>query len=46
MKLKKSKHIVISEENYQILKILGSTGDSFNDVLNNILKGAKNEQTQ
>jgi hypothetical protein len=29
--------IAISPENYNILKEQGKTGDSFNDVLNNIL---------
>ena len=44
MTLKKSKHIVISEDNYRILKTLGSTGDSFNDVIENILKGKKDDE--
>jgi len=35
------KHIVISEKNYQLLKELGKTGDSFNDVITKIL-GVKN----
>lgn len=39
------KHIVISKENYTTLKNLGKAGDSFNDVLNMILKKleARNE---
>lgn len=32
------KHIVISEKNYCALKNLGKGGDSFNDVLNIVLK--------
>jgi len=32
------KHIVISEDNYQKLKELGKTGDSFNDVVTALLK--------
>ena len=32
------KHIVISEKNYCTLKNLGKAGDSFNDVLNIVLK--------
>ena len=32
------KNICISETNYNLLKKLGHTGDSFNDVLNKILK--------
>jgi len=35
------KHIVISAENYQKLKNLGKTGDSFNDVLSLILEESK-----
>lgn len=34
----KLKTIVLSEENYQKLKSLGSMGESFNDVLSRILK--------
>ena len=33
----KYKNIVISEDNYRILKELGNAGDSFNDVLTEIL---------
>jgi predicted CopG family antitoxin len=32
------KNICISETNYKLLKELGHTGDSFNDVLTKILK--------
>ncbi|HEY7573308.1 MAG TPA: hypothetical protein VH796_18255 [Nitrososphaeraceae archaeon] len=32
------KNIIISETNYNILKQLGSTGESFNDVITNVLK--------
>lgn len=32
------KNILISETNYNILKQLGSTGESFNDVITSILK--------
>ena len=32
------KHILITLENYQTLKKLGGTGDSFNDVITNMLK--------
>ncbi len=32
------KHIVVSQENYQQLKECGDAGDSFNDVITNILK--------
>lgn len=34
----KLKQIAISEDNYNILKKLGGTGDSFNDVLTKILR--------
>ena len=39
------RHIVISGKNYNTLKNLGKAGDSFNDVLNMILKKleARNE---
>jgi predicted CopG family antitoxin len=33
-----SKHIRISEENYMSLKKLGEAGDSFNDVITEMLK--------
>jgi predicted CopG family antitoxin len=33
----KFKNIVVSEANYNVLKNLGSTGESFNDVLTEVL---------
>lgn len=33
-----TKHIVISEKNYLRLKKLGTAGDSFNDVITNLLE--------
>jgi predicted CopG family antitoxin len=33
-----SKHIRISQENYKTLKKLGEAGDSFNDVITEMLK--------
>lgn len=33
-----TKHIVISEKNYLHLKKLGTAGDSFNDVITNLLE--------
>lgn len=38
MTAKTLKHIVISEENYQALKEMGQAGESFNDVVNKILR--------
>ncbi|MGI0022944.1 MAG: antitoxin VapB family protein [Nitrososphaeraceae archaeon] len=35
--LHKLKTIVLSEENYQKLKNMGSMGESFNDVLSRVL---------
>jgi len=32
------KHIVVSEKNFQKLKNLGKAGDSFNDVISNLLR--------
>jgi hypothetical protein len=32
------KHITVSEKNYQALKALGRAGDSFNDVVTEVLK--------
>jgi len=32
------KHIVVSEENFNKLKNLGKAGDSFNDVISDVLK--------
>lgn len=34
----KFKNILISETNYNVLKRLGGTGESFNDVITEILK--------
>lgn len=34
----KLKHITVSERNYHNLKRLGSAGDSFNDVVTQLLK--------
>ena len=39
------KQIAIDENNYLILKSLGRTGDSFNDVLTSILKIYTNRLT-
>jgi predicted CopG family antitoxin len=41
----KLKQIAISEENYFNLKSLGNAGDSFNDVLSQILKMVKKQRT-
>ena len=38
MSSKNLKQIAVSEENYLILKGLGSAGDSFNDVVTDVLK--------
>jgi predicted CopG family antitoxin len=38
------KRIVISEHNYLALKRLGQAGDSFNDVINNLLRIERNHQ--
>jgi len=38
MSLKKFRHIVISEPNYQTLKKMGNAGDSFNDVISGLLE--------
>jgi predicted CopG family antitoxin len=43
MTYKSLKMIAVSEENYIILKRLGRAGDSFNDVITEILK--QNPQT-
>jgi predicted CopG family antitoxin len=37
--------IAVSQENYLALKRLGSAGDSFNDVISEILKEQKLSQT-
>jgi predicted CopG family antitoxin len=41
MSLKTLKMIAVSEENYLTLKRLGSAGDSFNDVVTEVLKKLK-----
>jgi predicted CopG family antitoxin len=41
MSLKTLKMIAVSEENYLALKRLGSAGDSFNDVVTEVLKKVK-----
>lgn len=38
MSLTRLKHIVIDEDNYLALKRLGRAGDSFNDVVSELLK--------
>lgn len=38
------KRIVISEQNYVVLKRLGYAGDSFNDVITKLLRIQKNHQ--
>ena len=40
MSVKTLKHITVDEGNYLILKRLGSAGDSFNDVISQLLKTA------
>jgi predicted CopG family antitoxin len=44
MSLKTLKMIAVSEENYLILKRLGSAGDSFNDVITEVLNKLKIQQ--
>jgi predicted CopG family antitoxin len=39
------KQISISEENYFILKSYGEAGDSFNDVISEMLKTLKKQRT-
>jgi predicted CopG family antitoxin len=39
--LKKFKHIVVNEANYNTLSQLGKAGQSFNDVLTELLKEEK-----
>jgi predicted CopG family antitoxin len=41
----KLRNIAISEDNYQKLKTLGKTGDSFNDVLSKVLSKTDVQQT-
>jgi predicted CopG family antitoxin len=38
--------ICISDKNYQVLKQFGTVGDSFNDVMTQILKKIKPLQTE
>jgi hypothetical protein len=38
MKCKDYKHIIVTDKNYRILKGLGCAGDSFNDVISDILE--------
>jgi predicted CopG family antitoxin len=40
MSVKTLKHITVDERNYLTLKRLGSAGDSFNDVISQLLKTA------
>jgi predicted CopG family antitoxin len=40
------KMIAVSEDNYLALKRLGSAGDSFNDVLNEVLKNWKVKEAE
>jgi len=37
------KHILVDEKNYDSLKKLGNAGDSFNDVITNLLEGIIHE---
>jgi hypothetical protein len=46
MSTKTLKHIAVDEQNYLILKRLGSTGDSFNDALSRLLKSTRWEQEE
>jgi predicted CopG family antitoxin len=41
----KLRQIAVSEENYLFLKSLGKAGDSFNDVVTEMLKILKQQQT-
>ncbi len=43
--MRKLKQIAISDENYLTLKSLGKAGDSFNDVVSDMLKILKKQQT-
>jgi len=40
----KLRHIVVSQENYSILKRLGRAGDSFNDVITNLVKNLEEKK--
>ncbi|CAN5532515.1 hypothetical protein BH18THE2_BH18THE2_26240 [soil metagenome] len=44
MNYKTLKMIAVSEENYLALKKLGSAGDSFNDVVTEVLKEIDNKR--
>jgi predicted CopG family antitoxin len=46
MSVKALKHITVDEQNYLILKRLGSAGDSFNDVISGLLKSTRQEQKE
>jgi predicted CopG family antitoxin len=39
------KHITVNEENYNTLKRLGNTADSFNDVITELLRKLDSQQT-
>jgi predicted CopG family antitoxin len=43
--MSKRRHIVVSEENYSSLKRLGQAGDSFNDVVTEILRKVEGPRT-
>jgi predicted CopG family antitoxin len=43
MSVKTLRHITVDERNYLTLKRLGSTGDSFNDVISRLLKSTTQE---
>jgi predicted CopG family antitoxin len=40
------KMIAVSENNYLVLKSLGRAGDSFNDVVTEVLKKVKNNRME
>jgi predicted CopG family antitoxin len=40
----KLRQIAVDEGNYRTLKKLGQAGDSFNDVITEVLKKMKNEE--
>jgi predicted CopG family antitoxin len=42
----KLRQIVIDDNNYNKLKRLGHAGDSFNDVLTQVLQNMKNEKRE
>jgi predicted CopG family antitoxin len=43
--MNKLRQIAITDENYRMLKSFGKAGDSFNDVISEILKALKIQQT-